>query len=878
MNSRMPHPNAPLSSRQIRQQFLDFFESKAHRIVPSAPLIIKDDPTLLFTNAGMNPFKDLFLGLAEIEHPRIADTQKCLRVSGKHNDLEEVGHDTYHHTLFEMLGNWSFGDYFKKESIEWAWELLVEVYGLDPHRLYATVFGGDPSEQLDFDREAEQLWAQFLPAERILPGSKKDNFWEMGETGPCGPCSEIHVDLRSEADRAQVPGRDLVNQGHPEVVEVWNLVFMEFNRKADGRLERLPARHVDTGMGFERLCMALQGVRSTYDTDVFKPLIARLEELSGIEYGRSESSDVAMRVAADHIRAVAFSIADGQLPSNAGAGYVIRRILRRAVRYGSSSLGLKEPFLHQLISVLSAEMGSAFPELKRSEGLIAQVVLEEEKAFLRTLQQGVDRIEQLLQQRPEPHLEGPEAFELYDTFGFPLDLTALILREKGGTVDEAGFGLEMEKQRSRSRSASELKAGDWVVFDEGGTSFVGYDSLETQARLLRARKVQMGKEFRHQLVFDRSPFYAEGGGQVGDRGRLIGPDGQVVEIEDTRRETGLWLHITREMPAEASHYTLVVDPKWRASSAVHHSATHLLHEVLREQLGVHVEQKGSMVSPAVLRFDFSHFAKIEEPQLRMIEQAVNERIWANHPLVENRNSSMEEALAQGAMALFGEKYGSVVRTVRFGNSIELCGGTHVRSTGALGLFKIVSEGSVASGIRRIEAVCGSPAYDWINERLDVLSGLSERLKHPKDPLKAVDQLLSEREADRRLLEGHRAKRIQEVTLELKAKRSEGALRSFVGRYDEDPGVLKDALFSLKDEAATALVVAGVFGGKPHLSVLISSDLVADRGFNAAQLVRDWAKHIDGGGGGQAFFATAGGKRTDGVDEALKTAREWVATL
>ncbi len=874
----MSHPNAPLSSRQIRQRFLDFFESKAHRVVASAPLVIKDDPTLLFTNAGMNPFKDLFLGLAAVEHPRVADTQKCLRVSGKHNDLEEVGHDTYHHTLFEMLGNWSFGDYFKKESIEWAWELLVSVYGLEPNRLYATVFGGDPSENLEFDREAEQLWAQFLPSERILPGSKKDNFWEMGETGPCGPCSEIHIDLRSEADRAASPGRDLVNAGHPEVVEVWNLVFMEFNRKADGSLERLPARHVDTGMGFERLCMALQGVRSTYDTDVFKPLIARLEELSDTPFGHSEASDVAMRVAADHIRAVAFSIADGQVPSNAGAGYVIRRILRRAVRYGSSYLGLKEPFLHKLIPVLSEEMGGAFPELIRSESLIGQVVLEEEKAFLRTLQQGVDRIEQLLQQRPKPHLEGPEAFELYDTFGFPLDLTSLILREKGGTVDEAGFAVEMEKQRRRSRSASELKAGDWMVFEEGATEFIGYDELECEARLLRVRTVQSGKEFRHQLVFDRSPFYAEGGGQVGDRGWLISPDGQAIHIEDTRRETGLWLHITRELPAEAAHYKLVVDASLRSSTAAHHSATHLLHEVLREQLGHHVEQKGSMVSPALLRFDFSHFAKLEEAQLRSIEHAVNERVWANHRLVENRSSSMEEALAQGAMALFGEKYGSVVRTVRFGNSIELCGGTHVQSTGALGAFKIVSEGSVAAGIRRIEAVCGSAAYHWLNERLDVLSGLAERLKNPKDVLKAVDQLLAEREADRRVLEGHRARRVHELSNELRVKRSAQPIQTLVGRFDEDPGVLKDALFALKEEPSTAVVLAGVFGDKPHLSVLISSDLVADRGFNAAQLVREWAKCIDGGGGGQAFFATAGGKNAAGVDEALKTAQTWVATL
>jgi len=873
--SEIAHPR---SARAIRRRFLEFFASKAHRIVPSAPLVIKDDPTLLFTNAGMNPFKDLFLGLAEVVDPRVADTQKCLRVSGKHNDLEEVGYDTYHHTLFEMLGNWSFGDYFKKESVEWAWELLVREYGLEPDRLYATVFGGDPTEQLEFDREAEDLWKRFLPEDRILPGSKKDNFWEMGETGPCGPCSEIHCDMRTVEDRAKIPGRDLVNTGHPEVVEIWNLVFMEFNRKADGSLEKLPAQHVDTGMGFERLCMALQGVRSTYDTDVFRPLLARLEELSGMVYGANETSDIAMRVAADHIRAVAFSIADGQVPSNAGAGYVIRRILRRAVRYGSSGLGLKEPFLHKLVPVLAEEMGDAFPELKRSESLMVQVVLEEEKAFLRTLQQGVDRIEQLLKQRPQPHLEGPEAFELYDTFGFPLDLTALILREKGGTVDEAGFGLEMEKQRNRSRSASELKAGDWRVLEEGNTAFVGYDALETESRLLRVRTVQVGKEFRHQLVFDHTPFYAEGGGQVGDRGWLIAPDGHTIPIEDCRRETGLWLHIVRELPPEASHYKLVVDRSLREASSAHHSATHLLHEVLRAQLGHHVEQKGSLVSPSVLRFDFSHFAKLEPEQLRSIEHAVNERIWTNHPLVENRRSSMEEALAQGAMALFGEKYGTEVRTVRFGDSIELCGGTHVRSTGALGLFRIASEGSVAAGIRRIEAVCGAAAYAWVNERLDALEGISERLKHPKDALKALDQLLLEREADRRVLEGHRAKRILELSTELRAKRSEGALRSFVGRYDEDPGAIKDALFGLKDETGTAVVIAGVHAGKPHLSVLISSDLVAGKGLNAAQLVRDWAKHIDGGGGGQAFFATAGGKRMEGLDEALKTAQTWLATL
>ena len=697
-----------MTARQIRQTFLDFFASKGHTVVPSAPLVIKDDPTLLFTNAGMNPFKDVFLGVAPVVHPRIADTQKCLRVSGKHNDLEEVGHDTYHHTLFEMLGNWSFGDYFKEEALTWAWELLTDVYKIDKDRLYVTVFGGDEKDGLAPDEEAKAIWRRFVPEERILYGSKKDNFWEMGDTGPCGPCSEIHVDLRSAADRAAFPGADLVNNDHPRVIEIWNNVFMEFLRKADGSLEKLPAQHVDTGMGFERLCQVIQGKESNYDTDVFEPLIAELELMTGKKRGESEAGDVAFRVVADHIRAVAFTIADGQLPSNGGAGYVIRRILRRAVRYGYSSLGCNAPFMYRLVAVLAREMGDCFPEIRQQQKLVTQVIQEEEAAFLRTLEQGLRLLDDTMVQMPAGGVvDGAKAFSLYDTFGFPLDLTSLILRERGFGLDEAGFQSEMTRQKERSRAATAQEMGDWMEVQGGENSrFVGYDQVRCDARVVRYRSVQSAKGKQIQVVLDQTPFYAESGGQVGDRGVLY-VGSQALPVVDTKKETGQVVHY---VAAEASDWSAPVraevDAAARARTGAHHSATHLLHAALRTVLGTHVEQKGSLVSPDGLRFDFAHFQKVGADELAQVEALVNAEIRANHPLLEDRHSTLDAAKARGAMALFGEKYGETVRVIQFGDSIELCGGTHVRAAGDIGTIKVVSESSIGSNLRRIEATTG----------------------------------------------------------------------------------------------------------------------------------------------------------------------------
>jgi alanyl-tRNA synthetase len=727
-----------LSASAIRQTFLDFFREKGHAIVPSAPIVIKNDPTLMFTNAGMNQFKDLFLGNAPAKNKRVADTQKCLRVSGKHNDLEEVGHDTYHHTMFEMLGNWSFGDYFKKEAIAWAWELLTDVYSLDKDRLYVSVFGGDEQDNLALDEDARRYWTAFVPEERILPGSKKDNFWEMGETGPCGPSSEIHIDLRSDADRARVAGKSLVNQDHPEVVEIWNLVFIEFNRKADGSLENLPEKHVDTGMGFERLCMALQGKKSNYDTDVFQPIIRQIEEISGLKYGEMERTDIAMRVIADHLRAIAFTIADGQLPANSGAGYVIRRILRRAVRYAYADLEIREPMIHLLVDVLVNEMGAFFPELVKQRDFVKKVIHEEETGFLRTAAQGLLRLDQMIAEMRGDKIDGAKAFELYDTFGFPVDLTALILRFRGYELDMAGFEAEMAKQKERSRAATKLSTDDWVeVHEDGEEEFVGYDQLEAEIRIVRYRKVSAKKKTFYQFIFNHTPFYPEGGGQVGDTGYIESAE-ERIEIVDTKRENGQIVHYAEKLPRITKFpFKAVVNAAKRTQTANNHTATHLLHEALREVLGKHVEQKGSLVAPDYLRFDFSHFQKVSDEELMQIEQLVNTRIRKNLEREEHRNIPMARAKKMGAMALFGEKYGDTVRAIKFGDSVELCGGTHVPATGTIGLFKIVHESAVAAGIRRIEAITAAAAEAFVAKEMQVLKEIQQLVKNPKNPTAGV---------------------------------------------------------------------------------------------------------------------------------------------
>lgn len=866
----------PLSAPEVRQRFLDFFRQKAHDIVPSAPMVLKDDPTLLFTNAGMNPFKDIFLGAAEAKHPRVADSQKCLRVSGKHNDLEEVGKDTYHHTFFEMLGNWSFGDYFKKEAIAWAWEFLVEEMKVEVDRLYATVFEGDEVDGLAKDEESAALWKQFLPEDRILNGSKKDNFWEMGETGPCGPCSEIHVDLRTAEERKAISGRDLVNQDHPQVIEIWNLVFMEFNRKADGSLELLPAKHVDTGMGFERLVRVLQGKSSNYDSDVFTPFIQWLEIQTQLAYGKTEAVDIAMRVIADHVRAVSFSIADGQLPSNTGAGYVIRRILRRAIRYGYTFLHQEAPFIYRLTEVLVNQMGSAYPELVRNSETIHNVILEEEKAFLRTLASGIQRIQTVIEQQGNAHLDGQSVFELYDTYGFPVDLTQLIVEEREGSIDLPGFHQAMEVQKTRSRAATQLKAGDWIIIEQQQESaFVGYDKLETQSPLLRYRVVKAGKKEQMQLVFAQTPFYPEGGGQIGDQGWLTDPNGSRHRVVDTRKETGLLLHITEVAEVVPGTWTLEVDANRRQRAAAHHSATHLLHEALREVLGSHVEQKGSLVAPDYLRFDFSHFSKVEPEDLQRIEEMVNHKVWSNLSLQEHRDIPIDEAKSMGAMALFGEKYGDRVRAIQFGSSIELCGGTHVRSTGAIGLFRIVSEASVASGIRRIEAVSSEAAYQLDRTDRQLLDQIGELLKQPKDLLKAVEQLQGKLQQSEKELHAYEQSKAEAV-FKLWQQKIDGqsGLKVLLAVEDLDANQVKNLLFRWKNANQIFAAVGGVNEDKPHLSILISEDLVAERGWNAGQLIRNWAKGIQGGGGGQAFLATAGGKDPKGLEGVMNEIEQW----
>jgi len=867
-----------MRSEQVRQQFLDFFASKTHKIVPSAPMVIKDDPTLMFTNAGMNPFKEYFLGNAQPVSKRIADTQKCLRVSGKHNDLEEVGIDTYHHTFFEMLGNWSFGDYFKKEAIAWAWELLTEVYKIDPDKLYVTIFEGAPEEQIDRDKEAYQLWKKILPEERILLGNKKDNFWEMGDQGPCGPCSEIHVDIRSEEERAQVSGADLVNQDHPQVIEVWNLVFIEFNRKANGSLEQLPEKHIDTGMGFERLCMVLQGKTSNYDTDVFTPLIREIETLTNTTYGVSEKSDRALRVIADHLRTVYFAIADGQLPSNTGAGYVIRRILRRAIRYGFTFLNQKEPFIHLLVKILSQQMGASFPELVREQQLAYNVIKEEENSFLKTLDQGLVLLESILKQSKGKTVDGAKAFELFDTFGFPFDLTALIAHERGFTVDQAGFDQAMDAQKSRSRAAAASKAGDWVVLSASEKEdFIGYDQLTSKVQITQYRKMTTSKEGDFfQLVFDSTPFYPEGGGQVGDKGYLESSNGDVFYILDTKKENNLIIHYCKNLPEKLeATYMAVVDPKQRQRSSSNHTATHLMHQALRSVLGNHVEQKGSMVHSGMFRFDFSHFAKVSQEELKAVEQFVNARIQEKLPLEEQRNTPFAQAIEQGAMALFGEKYGEEVRTIRFGQSVELCGGTHVANTSEIWHFKITSESAVASGIRRIEAITGDAAKNYFEEQTALLENVNQLLKQAQDPLKAIQNLQSENAILRKELNTLSKLKAQVVKEQLTQEiQTLSGIQFIAKEVDLDAQGMKDLSFEIGANLDKAILILGSQKtGKPLLSCYVSKILVEEQGKDAGKIIRDLGKYIQGGGGGQPFFASAGGKKTEGISEALEAAEK-----
>ncbi|MDG1571965.1 alanine--tRNA ligase [Robiginitalea sp. M366] len=870
-----------MTSREIRNTFLEFFRERGHRIVPSAPLVMKDDPTLLFTNAGMNQFKEYFLGVSAPKDPRVADTQKCLRVSGKHNDLEEVGRDTYHHTFFEMLGNWSFGDYFKKETIAWSWEFLTGVCGIDPDRLYVTIFeGSKDADALDRDEEAYRMWKEILPESRILPGSKKDNFWEMGDQGPCGPCSEIHVDIRSDEARAKTPGATLVNQDHPQVVEIWNLVFIQYNRKADGHLEPLPEKHIDTGMGFERLCMVLQGVQSNYDTDLFTPLIRKIGAITGKAYGQSEDTDIALRVIADHVRAVAFAIADGQLPSNTGAGYVIRRILRRAIRYGFTFLGASEPFMHQLVETLCQVMGEAFPELEKQRTLIENVVREEEVSFLKTLEQGLVRLDHILGETTGKEVDGERAFELYDTFGFPIDLTSLILRERGYTLDEAGFDKAMQAQKTRSKAASEVSKEDWVEIHPGeATTFLGYDQLEAPARILKYRRVESKKQgARYQLVLDQTPFYPEGGGQVGDQGFLAIAGGPRLEVLDTRKENNEILHICKTLPEDPSAtFEAVVDGSKRRLTARNHSATHLLHQALREVLGTHVEQKGSAVHPRGLRFDFSHFAKMTPEELQEVETRVNTRIAEDLPLMEQRAIPMAEAKAQGAMALFGEKYGDQVRTIRFGDSIELCGGTHVAHTGAIWHFKIVSESAIAAGIRRVEAITSDAVRDYYAAQEQTLEAVRELLKHPADPIEAVGGLQAENARLKKEIEALKKEKAGQVKDELLREIRETNGVHFLAReVDLDAAGMKDLAFELGQGYKDLFLLLGARQGeKALLTCYISKELAGASGLNAGAIVRELGKHIQGGGGGQPFFATAGGKNPGGIPQALEAAEGYL---
>jgi len=870
-----------MKSQEIRQQFLEFFKSKAHSIVPSAPMVIKDDPTLMFTNAGMNQFKEFFLGNSEPKNSRLTDTQKCLRVSGKHNDLEEVGHDTYHHTMFEMLGNWSFGDYFKKEAINWAWELLTEVYKIDPEMLYVSVFeGSEDADQLGLDIEALELWKKIVPEERIIFGNKKDNFWEMGDQGPCGPCSEIHIDIRSEEEKAKTAGRDLVNMDHPQVVEIWNLVFMQYNRKANGSLEDLPARHIDTGMGFERLCMVLQDKKSNYDTDVFTPLLSEIEKITKSTYGPSEEKNIAMRVIADHVRAVSFSIADGQLPSNTGAGYVIRRILRRAIRYGFTFLDTKEAFIYKLVPVLSKQMGTTFPEMTSQQTLIENVIREEEQSFLRTLDQGLVLLENLMQNSESKTIPGEKAFELYDTFGFPIDLTGLILRENGYELDEKAFEVELKKQKDRSRAATQVSAGDWTEIKAvNEQAFIGYDELESNAYISRYRKVDSKKKGEmYQLVLDQTPFYPEGGGQVGDNGVLMTADGEAIKVVDTKKENNLIIHFTKKLPANPeAEIKAIVNNRERANTAGNHTATHLLHQALRSILGTHVEQKGSMVNGGYLRFDFSHFSKLNPQEIEKVENFVNARIRENLKLEEQRNTSYESALEQGAIALFGEKYGDSVRAIKFGDSMELCGGTHVSNTSDIWYFKITGEAAVASGIRRIEAITGEAAMQYFQEQASTLSEIKNGLKNSNDPVKAIQNLQEENNDLKKQVESLLRDKAKALKTELRSEVDNiNGVNFLAKKVDLDANGIKDLAYQLGEEFDNLYILFGTEqNGKALLSCYISKGLVEKSDLNAGQIVRELGKYIQGGGGGQAFFATAGGKKPEGIDEALQHAKDYL---
>ncbi|MCA0959116.1 alanine--tRNA ligase [Muricauda ruestringensis] len=870
-----------MTSQEVRKQFLNFFKEKSHKIVPSAPMVMKDDPTLMFTNAGMNQFKEYFLGNSVPKHKRLTDTQKCLRVSGKHNDLEEVGKDTYHHTMFEMLGNWSVGDYFKKEAIAWAWELLTVVYKIDKDRLYVSIFEGSEDDGLPLDQEAYDLWKAIVPENRIIKGNKKDNFWEMGDQGPCGPCSEIHVDIRTKKDRDKVDGASLVNQDHPQVVEIWNLVFMQFNRKANGSLEPLPENHIDTGMGFERLCMVLQGKQSNYDTDVFTPLIREVEIITGKKYGKDEQTDIAIRVICDHVRAVAFSIADGQLPSNTGAGYVIRRILRRAIRYGFTFLDTNKPFICRLVKVLSEQMGKAFPELKEQYQLIENVIKEEESSFLSTLEQGLVLLDSVIKSSKNKTIAGDKAFELYDTFGFPIDLTALILEEKGYQLDVEGFEKALKAQKDRSRAASEVTKDDWnVLLTDTEQEFIGYDSLEATVKLVKYRKVTSKKEGdQYQMVFNLTPFYAEGGGQVGDKGYLEASNGDVTYIVDTKRENNEIVHFAKSLPKEVSGtFKAVVDQKQRWRTASNHTATHLLHQALREVLGSHVEQKGSAVHSKYLRFDFSHFSKLTTEELREVENFVNARIDGHLPLEENRNVPMKEAMEQGAMALFGEKYGDTVRTVRFGQSIELCGGTHVNNTADIWHFKIVSEGAVAAGIRRIEAITSDAVKEFYFNNNRMLFEIKDLLKNTQDPVKSVASLQEENAALKKQVEQLLKDKAKGLKNELISELEDiNGIKFLSKKVDLDAGGIKDLAFEMGGQVDDLfLFLASEKDGKAILSCYISKDLVKDKDLNAGAIVRELGKYIQGGGGGQPFFATAGGKNPAGIPEALDKVKEYLS--
>jgi alanine--tRNA ligase len=869
-----------LTAKEIRESFKQFFASKEHQIVPSAPMVVKGDPTLMFTNAGMNQFKDIILGNVPRKYPRVADSQKCLRVSGKHNDLEEVGHDTYHHTMFEMLGNWSFGDYFKKEAINWAWEYLVEVLKLNPERLYATVFEGSPAEGLDRDNEAAGYWEQYLPKDHILNGNKHDNFWEMGDTGPCGPCSEIHIDLRSDEERAAVSGADMVNKDHPQVIEIWNLVFMQFNRKADGSLEPLPAKVIDTGMGFERLCMALQGKTSNYDTDVFQPIIKVIAGMAGTTYGTDKQQDIAMRVIADHIRTIAFAITDGQLPSNAKAGYVIRRILRRAVRYGYTFLDRKEAFMYKLLPVLIETMGDAYPELIAQKTLIEKVIKEEEESFLRTLETGIRLLDKKMEETKaagKTVLNGVDAFTLYDTYGFPLDLTELILRENGMEADIEEFNKAMQKQKERARNAAAIETGDWITLKDGECKFVGYDLFECEAEILRYRQIKQKNKVLYQIVLDQTPFYAEMGGQVGDTGWLIADD-EKIDVIDTKRENNLPVHLVTKLPKDVTAtFTAKINVKKRIQCECNHSATHLLHEALREVLGTHVEQKGSYVSPDSLRFDFSHFQKVTDEEIRKVEILVGEKIRANFPLEEHRNMPIAEAKALGAMALFGEKYGDEVRVVKYGSSVELCGGTHIPATGMIGSLRVIGESSIAAGVRRIEAVTAEGAEQFVYAQQDLIRELRALMNHMPNLAQAMKKSIEENAEMKKQIEDYIREKSMRLKEEIVAKASESngiKVMQFVGKANAD--AMKNVAFQIKAETTDSFVfVAGIIDdNKCTLMLMLSDDLVKE-GLHAGKIVKEAAKHIQGGGGGKPHFATAGGKNMEGLSIAVGAVKEAV---